>query len=79
MREAPIAAGLVQSSRAGDINWRDRLRITTEPEAAVVHCARLTDLHRLKPTRDFIVCNAGSRTVDLAVYKVNIIYYYCAT
>lgn len=29
MREAAIRAGLVQSSRGGDKNWRDRLRIIT--------------------------------------------------
>ncbi|THU93853.1 actin-like ATPase domain-containing protein [Dendrothele bispora CBS 962.96] len=70
MREAAIQAGLVQSSRAGDTNWKDRLRIITEPEAAAVHCAHLTDLHRLKPSQNFIVCDAGGGTVDLAVYKI---------
>jgi len=29
MREAAIKAGMVQSARAGDKNWRDRLRIIT--------------------------------------------------
>lgn len=29
MREAAIKAGLVQSSRGGVKNWRDRLRIIT--------------------------------------------------
>jgi len=28
MRSAAITAGLVHSSRAGDVNWRDRLHIT---------------------------------------------------
>ncbi|TFK69770.1 actin-like ATPase domain-containing protein [Pluteus cervinus] len=70
MREAAIAAGLVQSARAGDLNWRDRLRIITEPEAAAVHCAYLTDVHQLKPSQNFIVCDAGGGTVDLAVYKI---------
>ncbi|KAF5345803.1 hypothetical protein D9756_010885 [Leucocoprinus leucothites] len=70
MREAAIAAGLVQSARAGDKNWRDRLRIITEPEAAAVHCAHLTDLHHLKPSQNFIVCDAGGGTVDLAAYKI---------
>jgi 2-phospho-L-lactate guanylyltransferase (CobY/MobA/RfbA family) len=73
MREAAITAGLVQSSRAGDTKWRDRLRIITEPEAAAVHCAHLTDLHKLKPSQSFIVCDAGGGTVDLAVYKVCLI------
>ena len=70
MREAAIAAGLVQSAYAGDNSWRDRLRIITEPEAAAVHCAQLADLHHLKPSQNFIVCDAGGGTVDLAVYKV---------
>jgi hypothetical protein len=80
MREAAIAAGLVQSAHAGDGNWRDRLRIITydifcalapafcsfifrEPEAAAVHCARLTDLHKLKPNQNFMICDAGGGTV----------------
>lgn len=29
MRSAAIRAGLVQSSRGGDIHWRERLRIIT--------------------------------------------------
>lgn len=70
MREAAISAGLVQSSRAGDNQWRDRLRIITEPEAAAVHCAHLSNLHHLKPSQNFIVCDAGGGTVDLAVYKI---------
>jgi hypothetical protein len=71
MREAAIEAGLVQSAKAGDRNWRDRLRIITEPEAAAVHCANLTNLYQLKPTQNFIVCDAGGGTVDLAAYKVS--------
>ncbi|KAJ6476249.1 actin-like ATPase domain-containing protein [Mycena sanguinolenta] len=70
MHEAGIAAGLVQSAYPGDIAWRDRLKIITEPEAAAVHCAHLTDLYRLRPSQNFIVCDAGGGTVDLAVYKI---------
>ncbi|KAL0952735.1 hypothetical protein HGRIS_006966 [Hohenbuehelia grisea] len=70
MREAAIAAGLVANAGAADRNWRERLRIITEPEAAAVHCAHLTDLHHLKPSQNFIVCDAGGGTVDLAVYKI---------
>lgn len=29
MRESAIRAGLVQSSRGGDVDWRDRLQIIT--------------------------------------------------
>lgn len=68
MREAAIAAGLVQSARADDVNWRDRLRIITEPEAAAVHCAHLTDLHHLKPSQNFVVVDAGGGTVDLVCH-----------
>ena len=79
MRAAAIEAGLVQSARAGDVRWRDRLRIITyvfrhdlwraltpifrEPEAAAVHCARLTDLHKLRPSQNFMICDAGGGTV----------------
>lgn len=88
MREAAISAGLVASARAGEVGWRDRLRIITsvdiyylitaqwaylprrEPEAAAVHCAHMTDLHKLKPSNNFMICDAGGGTVDLAVYKI---------
>jgi len=65
MREAAIAAGMVQKSRAEDVNWRDRLRIITEPEAAAVHCANLTNVHHLKPSQNFMIVDAGGGTVDL--------------
>jgi hypothetical protein len=65
MREAAITAGLVQNAYAGDVNWKDRLRIITEPEAAAVHCAHLTNLHHLKPSQNFVVVDAGGGTVDL--------------
>lgn len=70
MRGAAIDAGLVQSAHAGDTNWRERLQIITEPEAAAVHCARLTDVHKLRPSQNFMICDAGGGTVDLAVYKI---------
>ncbi|KAG8989997.1 hypothetical protein FRB93_003373 [Tulasnella sp. JGI-2019a] len=70
MREAAIKAGLVQAAHARDRNWRDRLRIITEPEAAAVHCAHLTDLHQLQPSQNFMICDAGGGTVDLAIYKI---------
>ncbi|KAI0370869.1 actin-like ATPase domain-containing protein [Pilatotrama ljubarskyi] len=70
MRDAAIAAGLVRSARAGDHGWRDRLRIISEPEAAAVHCANLTDVHKLAPNQRFMICDAGGGTVDLAVYRI---------
>jgi actin-like ATPase involved in cell morphogenesis len=70
MRDAAIKAGLVERSQAYDETWQDRLRIITEPEAAAVHCAKLNHLHHLKTSQNFIVCDAGGGTVDLAVYKV---------
>ncbi|KAJ7134261.1 kinase-like domain-containing protein [Mycena epipterygia] len=54
----------------GDIAWGDRLKIITEPEAAAVHCAHLTDLYKLLPLQKFLVCDAGGGTVDLAVYEI---------
>lgn len=35
----------------------------SEPEAAAVHCAHLTNLHRLKPSQNFMICDAGGGTV----------------
>ncbi|GAA5889552.1 hypothetical protein JCM5296_005983 [Sporobolomyces johnsonii] len=49
MRESAIRAGLVQSSRGGDVNWRDRLQIITEPEAGAIHASTLATLHHLPP------------------------------
>ncbi|KAN0080079.1 hypothetical protein V8E55_009645 [Tylopilus felleus] len=73
MRVAAIEAGLVQSAHAGDIHWRDRLRIITEPEAAAVHCARLTDLHKLRPSQNFMICDAGGGTVVRTVLFVHVV------
>ncbi|KAF8331921.1 uncharacterized protein EI90DRAFT_3055886 [Cantharellus anzutake] len=70
MRDAAIQAGLVGAAFAGDREWRDRLHIITEPEAAAVHCAHLTNLHQLRPSQNFMICDAGGGTVDLAVYKI---------
>ncbi|KAH8101329.1 actin-like ATPase domain-containing protein [Cristinia sonorae] len=70
MRDAAITAGLVRSSRAGDHSWKDRLHVITEPEAAAVHCAYLTELHKLKVSQTFMVADGGGGTVDLAAYRV---------
>ncbi|KAJ6619054.1 hypothetical protein B0H10DRAFT_1794150 [Mycena sp. CBHHK59/15] len=70
MRDAALMAGLVQSAHAGDGAWRARLHIISEPEAAAVHCARLTALHTLRAPQTFVVCDAGGGTVDLAVYQI---------
>ena len=35
----------------------------SELEAAAVHCAHLTDLHKLQPNQNFMVCDAGGSTV----------------
>ncbi|KAF9511540.1 hypothetical protein BS47DRAFT_1298826 [Hydnum rufescens UP504] len=69
MRDAALSAGLVGSAYAGDRDWRNRLHIITEPEAAAVHCAHLTNLHQLRPSQNFMVCDAGGGTIDLAIYK----------
>lgn len=41
MREAAISAGLVQSSHAGDRDWRERLRIITYANLSVPFCSTL--------------------------------------
>ncbi|GAA5942523.1 Hsp70 family protein [Sporobolomyces koalae] len=70
MREAAIKAGMVQSARSGDRNWRDRLRIITEPEAAAIHASTLSTLHNLRASQSFIICDAGGGTIDCAAYKL---------
>jgi hypothetical protein len=35
----------------------------SEPEAAAVHCAYLTDLHKLGQSQNFMICDAGGGTV----------------
>ncbi|GAA5878397.1 hypothetical protein JCM8547_007907 [Rhodosporidiobolus lusitaniae] len=70
MREAAIKAGMVQAARGGDRNWRDRLRIITEPEAAAIHASTLSTLLKLRASQSFIICDAGGGTVDTASYKL---------
>ncbi|KAJ7875395.1 actin-like ATPase domain-containing protein [Mycena olivaceomarginata] len=68
--EAAIAAGLVQSAYPGALRGATDSKIITEPEAAAVHCAHLTDLYRLRPSQNFNRLRRRRRTVDLAVYKI---------
>ncbi|THH28180.1 hypothetical protein EUX98_g6007 [Antrodiella citrinella] len=71
MRDAAIAAGLVRSSaRATTLGRIGCVSLRMEPEAAAVHCAYLTDLHKLKASQTFMVVDGGGGTVDLAAYKV---------
>ncbi|KAF8333258.1 actin-like ATPase domain-containing protein [Cantharellus anzutake] len=69
MRDAAIQAGLVGAASADDRDWRDRLHIITESEAAAVHCTRLTNFRQLRSSQNFMICDAGD-TVDLTVYKI---------
>ena len=41
----------------------DTQRFASEPEAAAVHCANLTDVHRLTGSQNFMICDAGGGTV----------------
>ena len=43
--------------------WRIHPLLFREPEAAAVHCAYLTDLHKLRPSQNFMICDAGGGTV----------------
>ena len=46
------------------IHGRNNLHyLTSEPEAAAVHCVHLTDLHRLRVGQTFMICDAGGGTV----------------
>ncbi|KAF8150916.1 actin-like ATPase domain-containing protein [Crassisporium funariophilum] len=65
--QAGITIGIVGSVRPGSVKLRQRLRIMTDAQAASVHCAHL--LH-LSPDENFLVCDAGGGTVDLAIYKL---------
>ncbi|KAF8969097.1 actin-like ATPase domain-containing protein [Flammula alnicola] len=71
MRTAGINAGLVQSYVADDRNWRERLRIMTEAQAASVHCARLvsSDTNILRFGHNFMVCDIGGVTMDISIQK----------
>lgn len=40
----------------------------SEPEAAAVHCAHLTNLHQLRPSQNFMICDAGGGTVVRPVF-----------
>lgn len=40
----------------------------SEPEAAAVHCAHLTNLHQLRPSQNFMICDAGGGTVVCISY-----------
>lgn len=71
LREAAIAAGLVQRANSGDNTWRDRLHIITEHEAAAVHCAFCADIDSLRPSQNFMIVDAGGGTCDLAVRILN--------
>lgn len=37
--------------------------LNSEPEAAAVHCAHLTNLHQLKPSQVFAIADCGGGTV----------------
>ena len=45
------------------MNFTKSAAIYREPEAAAVHCAHLTNLHHLKPSQNFMICDAGGGTV----------------
>ena len=45
------------------MNFTESAAFHREPEAAAVYCAHLTSLHHLKPSQNFIICDAGGVTV----------------
>ncbi|KAF8331926.1 actin-like ATPase domain-containing protein [Cantharellus anzutake] len=64
-----IRISAVQADLGGH-DWKNRLHIIAEPEAAAVYCATLTNLHQLHPNQNFMICCAGGGTVGVAVYKL---------
>jgi hypothetical protein len=66
LRQAMVAAGLVPRAQA-----QTRVRFVTEAEASV-HFIMVDGNFkaRLEPKTEFIVCNAGGSTVDIASYIV---------
>ncbi|CAA7266792.1 unnamed protein product [Cyclocybe aegerita] len=76
LREAAIKAALVQGVGAGDNQWRDRLHLATEAEASFVHCVLnlVVPPHiqerPLNTGKQFLVCTAGGRSVEISSYKV---------
>ena len=71
MREAAIAAGLVQKERNSDHRWRVRLHIITENEAAAIYCSLHADIDRLRLSQNFMIVDAGGGSCTLAVSTPN--------
>lgn len=69
LREAGFRAGIVGRYDVGVIG-RDQLRVMTEAQAASLHCAADVGLASMKNGQQFLVCDAGGGTVDIAVHKV---------
>ncbi|KAG9098792.1 hypothetical protein FRC06_005972 [Ceratobasidium sp. 370] len=73
MREVALRAGLVwgnASPNGVDSKRKDRLKIISKAEAAAAHCAYFTDLRLLRSSQNFMICDAGGSTFDLAIYRV---------
>ncbi|KAK4702478.1 hypothetical protein P7C70_g3743, partial [Phenoliferia sp. Uapishka_3] len=70
MRDAALKVGMVRSTGTTDRDWRSRLHIITEPEAAAVHAAASIQHAVLFPPNNFILADAGGGTIDTASYKI---------
>jgi hypothetical protein len=69
LREACFKAGIVSRYDVG-VPGRDQLRVMTEAQAAALHCVADVGLASMKNGQQFLVCDAGGSTVDIAVHKV---------
>lgn len=69
LREACFKAGIVNRYDVG-VPGCDQLRVMTEAQAASLHCAADVGLASMKNGQQFLVCDAGGGTVDIAVHKV---------
>ncbi|KAI8377729.1 uncharacterized protein BYT42DRAFT_571382 [Radiomyces spectabilis] len=66
MREAAIKAGLITET-----DHRDRLMLTSEPEAAALYCEKKCEQFNLRHGDRFMICDAGGGTVDLIVFEID--------
>lgn len=69
LREACFRAEIVNRYDV-DAPGRDQPRVTTEAQAASLHCVAEVGPTSMKNGQHFLVCDAGGGTVDIAVHKV---------
>ncbi|CAG8541400.1 8297_t:CDS:2 [Ambispora gerdemannii] len=64
LRNAAYNAGLLNHVKSRNLD------ITTEPEAAAIHCMSVLKEHNLKPGANFMVVDCGGGTVDITIRQL---------